>query len=185
MDLNEHLKTSWNLTLQSIVPLIFLTLVLIGVSVLTLGILAPAATAGYMHSLHRLLREGREPRLQDIFSQMRLFLPLLVFAAASALLTLIGYALLVLPGLLVSLALLYAFLYVIPLMTDRGLGLLDAVRKSWEMATAGNQLEHLLVMIIVAGLTAIGGSVVFASLFTQPLATLFLLSVYDEKVANG
>jgi hypothetical protein len=185
MDLNEHLKTSWNLTLQSVVPLIFLTLILICVSVLTLGILAPAAAAGYMHSLQRLLREGREPRLQDIFSQMRLFFPLLAFAAASALLSLVGYVLLVLPGVLVSLAILYACLYVIPLMTDRGLGLFDAVRKSWEMAMEGNRLDHLLVVIIVAGLTAVGGSVVFASLFTQPLATLFLLSVYDEKISNG
>lgn len=184
MDLNEHVKRSWNLTLQFIVPLVFSTLILIGVSVLTLGILAPAATAGYMHSLLLLLREGREPRLQDVFSQMHLFPPLLAFAAASALVTLVGVALLVLPGILVSLAILYACLYVIPLMTDRGLGLVEAVRESWRMARSGSPMDHLLVVIITGGLTAIGGSVIFASLFTQPLATLFLLSTYEEKAAE-
>ena len=102
MDLNSHVRTAWQQTLHHLVPLVFLTLVLIGVSVLTLGILAPAAAAGTMQSLLAMLRHGREPRLRDVFSEMRLILPLLAFSVAMALLAALGYALWVVPGILVT-----------------------------------------------------------------------------------
>ena len=46
----------------------------------------------------------------------------------------------------------------------------------------GGFAEHLVVVVIYLGISAIGSSVFIGSLFTQPLATLFLVSVYDEKV---
>ena len=70
MDFKKHFETAWRLTLKFIVPLILMTLVLFIVSFVTLGILAPVATAGYMQSLLSLLKEGREPKVQDIFSEM-------------------------------------------------------------------------------------------------------------------
>ena len=38
MDFRKHLETAWSLTLANLVPLIFMTLVMFAVSVLTLGI---------------------------------------------------------------------------------------------------------------------------------------------------
>jgi hypothetical protein len=77
MDFKRHIETAWNLTLANIVSLILMTLVMVAISSLTLGILAPVTMAGYTQSLLQLVRNGREPKVQDLFSHMNLFLPLL------------------------------------------------------------------------------------------------------------
>jgi len=184
MDIKKHLETAWNMTLKFIVPLVILTLVMLAVSIVTLGILAPVALAGYTQSLLLLMRTGREPRVQDIFSQMRLFLPLLFFGIVTFIAVLIGFILMVLPGILVALAVLFCCFYMIPLMTDRGLGLMDAIKESYAMAMSGNKQDHAVAVLIFIAITAVGGSIFIGSLFTQPLATLFFLSVYEEKTAG-
>ncbi len=184
MDFKKHLETAWNLTLRFITPLIFMTLLMFMVSFLTLGLLAPVTMAGYMQAILMMVREGREPRLQDVFSQMHLFLPLLGFGLVVILAVAIGFTLLVLPGVLVVLALTYGCLYMLPLMTDKGLGLVDAIKESWAMATTGETLDHLVVVILFIGITTIGSSLFIAALFTQPLATIFLISVYKDRVGG-
>ncbi len=182
MDFKTHLETAWTLTLRYIAPLILMTLAMMVVSFISLGILAPVTMAGYMHSILLTVREGREPRVQDIFSQMRLFLPLLLFGLAVFLVITIGFALLVLPGLVAALIIAFGCLYVLPLMTDKGLGLVEAVKESFRMSTGKNTVDQIVVAVLYLGLSAVGGSVFIGWLFTQPFATVFLLSVYEEKV---
>jgi hypothetical protein len=181
MDFKKHLETAWNLTLRYITPLIFMTLLMFMVSFLTLGILAPVTMAGYTQAILLMVREGREPRLQDVFAQMHLFLPLLGFGLAVFCAVALGFMLLVLPGVLVLLAVAFGCLYILPLMTDKGLGLIDAIKESWAMATSGELLDHGVVVILYVGMCAIGSSVFIGALFTQPLATVFLMSVYLER----
>ena len=45
MDFKRHIETAWNLTLGNVVSLILITLVMVAVSSLTLGILAPVTMA--------------------------------------------------------------------------------------------------------------------------------------------
>ena len=71
----------------------------------------------------------------------------------------------------------------LPLMTDKRLGLIEANKESYRMAVRGIIGEHIVVAILFFGISGIGSSFVFRSLFTQPLAPIFLLSVYDEKVS--
>ena len=182
MDFKHHIETAWTLTLANIVPLILLTLVMAAVSFLTLGILAPVITAGYFQSLLLLLRSGREPKIQDLFSHMRLFLPLLIFGLAIAVLAVIGFALLFLPGILFLLAVALFCTYMLPLMTDQNMGVIDAVKESYAMSRRGEFMDHIVVVILFSAVTTIGGSFFVGMLFTQPLATLFLLSVYEEKI---
>ena len=40
--------------------------------------------------------------------------------------------------------------------------------------------DHAVVFILFVGISAVGSSVIFLSLFTQPLATIFLMSVYHQ-----
>jgi hypothetical protein len=187
MDFKQHLESAWKMMLQHVGALIFLTIATVAVSVVTLGILAPVAMAGYMHAILLLLREGREPKVQDVFSQMRLFLPLLLFGIAIFFGALIGFALLFLPGVVFLLAVSFCCLYMLPLMTDRNLGLIDAVKESYSMVTTGKLGDHVIVFVLFAGITAVGGSVLLGTIFTQPLATLFLMSVYQslEKKEAG
>lgn len=179
MDFKYHLEIAWKITLQYIAPLIFMTLAMIAISIITLGILAPVTMAGYMHSILLLIREGREPKVQDIFSHMRLFLPLFFFGIVVFIITMIGMMLLFLPGVLFLLAASFCCIYMLPLMTDRNLGLIDAVKESFSMVTKEKLVDHIVVFILFVGISAIGSSVFIGSLFTQPLATIFLMSVYE------
>ena len=182
MDFKRHIENAWNLTLGNIVSLLLLTLVLAGVSFLTFGILLPVATAGYIQSLLLLVRNGREPKVQDLFSHMKLFLPLLGFGFAIFVVTFIGFAMFLLPGIIITVAITFCCIYVYPLMTDKGLSVMDAVKESYAMARKGEIVDHVVLVIIFLAISTIGGSIFIGVLFTQPLATLFLLSTYEERI---
>lgn len=182
MNFKHHIETAWNLTLANIVPVILMTLVMTAVSFLTLGILAPVTMAGYTHSLLLLIRNGREPKIQDLFTHMRLLLPLLVFGFVVGVIIMIGLSLLFLPGILAIAAVTFCCIYMLPLMTDKNMGVIAAVKESYAMSRSGEIVDHVVVVIIFSAITMIGGSVFIGMLFTQPLATLFLLSVYEEKI---
>ncbi len=184
MDFKGHLEKSWHLTLQFIVPLIFMTLLMVFSSLLTLGILGPVTLAGYMHAVLLLVRDGREPKVQDVFSQMGLFLPLLGFGVVTVIATAVGAMMLILPGILIVLGIVYSCLYMMPLMTDRKLSLTDAVKESFSMALKGDPMEHAIVVILFLGISWVGSFVVIGWLFTQPLATVFLVLVYQERISQ-
>jgi len=182
VDFKQLIERSFNLTLENIVALILLTLLLIAVGALSMGLLAPVTSAGYMHAIIRLVREGREPRMQDIFSQMHLFLPLLGFSILAMVIILIGYALLILPGLILACLITYVCLYLLPLMIDKEMPLFDAVKESYRMTTTGSLADNIIVAILFIGVVAIGGSTLIGALLTQPFATVFLAVVYEEKI---
>jgi hypothetical protein len=178
MDFKYHLETAWKLMLDHIAALIILTLATAAASVLSLGILAPVAFAGYVHAIVRLLKDGREPEAGDVFSQMRLFLPLFFFGVAVFVGAMIGFTLFFIPGVLFLVLVSFCCLYMIPLMVERDLGLVDAVMESYEMVTKDGVRDHVVALVIFAGISAVGSSVLLGVLFTQPLATIFLVSIY-------
>ncbi len=189
MEIKTHLMEAWELTLEFIAPLIVLTLVMFLVWFLSFGILVPVTFAGYIHSILLMIRQGREPKIQDLFSQLNLFLPLLGFGIIACLVTAIGFVFLIFPGILIALIIAFVCYYMIPLMIDNKLGLFAAIKESFSLAMQGNFLDHIVAVIIFVGIVAVGSSVFIGALFTQPLATIFLLSVYEEKIrlspANG
>ncbi len=182
MDFKQLIEKSFNLTLKNIVALILLTVLLIAISTLSLGLLAPVASAGYLHAMIRMVRESREPRMQDIFSHLNLFLPLLGFGILATVVIFLGYALLILPGILLAVGITYTCLYMLPLMTDKKMPIVDAVKESYRMATTGSLTDNIIVAVLFMGVVAIGGSTLIGTLLTQPFATVFLAVVYEEKI---
>ena len=180
MNIKYHIETAWKLCIDNIVSLIILTLVVAAVSVISIGILAPVAFAGYTHCLFLLLKKNREPKAQDVFSQLKLFLPLFIFGLVSFIITIIGFTLFVIPGILFTIIISYTCLYMIPVMVDYKFGLIDSIKKSISLVTGSHVTEHIIVFIIFSALTTIGGSSFIGFLFLQPFATLFILSVYEE-----
>jgi hypothetical protein len=181
MDFKKHLETGWQNTLKFIGPVILLTFIQVLVSIFSLGILAPVTTAGYMKSLLLAAREGRTPDVKDLFSEMSLFLPLLGFAFLLVVVIGIGFMFLILPGLILAILFLFASLYMLPLMVDRRLGVIDALKGSWEMANRKPISDQAIITIIYAAILSIGGSIPFVILVAQPLATFVILSVYQER----
>lgn len=182
MDFKKHLETAWYTTLQHITMLVLMTLVALAVSCLSLGILTPVVMAGFTQAIVQMMRDGREPRIEDLFSQMGLFLPLFGFSIVVFIAVVVGFFLLVLPGLAVVFAVTFGCLYMLPLMTDRKLDLVKAIKTSWKMAFDESIADHIVVVILFIGLISIGTSIFVGILLTQPFATVFLISVYLEKV---
>jgi hypothetical protein len=182
MDFKKHLEAAWNITLKHIVVLILMTLVSLAVSLITAGVLGPVVMAGFIQSIILMIRNERAPRIEDLFSQMRLFLPLLAFSIVVGLAVLLGTLLFILPGLAIALLATFGCLYVLPLMTDRRMGLIEAVKTSWQMALQDSVADHIVVVILFVGLMAVGGSVFIGIFFTQPFAMVFMVSVYLERI---
>ncbi len=183
MDFKNLVVQSWRNTLDHIGPILLVTFVQMLLIIFTLGILAPVTTAGYVQSLLRVLREGREPEIKDLFSQMRLFFPLFIFFLLFGVAAFIGFSLLFLPGFIVVGFVAFAAFYMIPLMTDQELGLFEALKKSWDMAIEAPVSDHIVVTIIYVGIMSIGSPLPLAFLITQPLATFILVGAYSEKIA--
>lgn len=180
MDMKYHIETAWRLCINNVVPLIILTLVVAVVSTVSIGILAPVAFAGYTHALFQLLKSNKEPRAQDTFSQLKLFLPLSIFGLVVLFVTAIGFTLFLIPGILFAVSIGYTCLYMIPIMVDRNFGIIDAAKKSISIVTGAHITDHIIVFIIYSALITIGASSFIGFLFLQPFATLFLLSVYED-----
>ncbi len=182
MDLKVHLEKGWGSFLQYIGPALLLTFVQIVVSIFSLGILAPVTAAGYFQSLLLAQREGRTPEVKDLFAHMSLFLPLLAFGLVAFLAVALGFVLLVLPGFGVMIFIVFACLYLLPLMTDQKLGLIDAAKESWNMAVKDPIADHIIITIVYIAIISIGGSLPLVIVLAQPLATFILLSFYDERL---
>lgn len=180
MDIKYHFETAWRNCINNFVPLIILTLVLAGVSIVSIGILAPVAFAGYTHSLYQLLDKNREPKAQDIFSQLRLFLPLLILTVIIMVISIIGFTLLIVPGILFLFIVSYLSLYLFPVLIDKQYNLIASIKKSISMVTAAPIADHLVVFIVFYALTMIGSSSFVGFIVLQPFATLFLLSTYKK-----
>jgi len=180
MDVKYHFETAWKNCIGNIIPLIILTLVVAAVSFISFGILAPVAFAGYTDSLFQLLKTNREPKAQDVFLQIKLFIPLFLFGLVVFIIAIIGFTLLIIPGILFVIIVSYTCLYMIPIMVDTKAGVLDAIKTSISMVTDSHLTDHIIVFIIFSALTALGGSSFIGFLFLQPFATLFLLSVYED-----
>ena len=71
MDFKQHFERSWQVMADHFAPVLVNTLVMIVVSVASLGIMAPVVSAGYMQSLLLALREDRKPDIKDLFARVR------------------------------------------------------------------------------------------------------------------
>jgi len=182
MDFQKHFEIGWQNTMKYIGPVILLTLVELVLSAISFGILAPVLTAGYTKSILLALREGRTPQMGDLFSEMRLFLPLFLFGLLLTIVLALGYAMLVIPGIIVTLLIAFGLLWVVPLMVDQKMGIIDSIKESWRMSMEKPITDQIIVSVIYMGLMSVGGSFILLILFAQPFATFILLSVYDEKL---
>ena len=182
MDFKDLVVRSWQNTLNHIGPLLLITLVQMVLIMVTLGILAPVTTAGYVNSLMQVVRDDRKPEVGDLFSQMRLFFPLFLLSILVAVVAFIGFSLLVLPGFAVLAFIAFAAFYLLPYMVDQKLGLFDALKASWQAAMQEPVSEHIIVVIIYVAIMSLGSSLWFAFLITQPMATFIMVEAYNQRV---
>jgi len=166
LDIGLVFKQGWRLFVKDIGPLIIGALIACLLSVVTLGILLGPLSAGLYGMLVKRVRDGQQPGVGDVFGQMNRFWSF--FAAALVLFVLIGLASLTIIG---GILLATIWLYVFPLMVDRGMGLSEAMGTSYKLVREAGFWEHLALIIVFVVISSIANGAVGI------LATPFLVAL--------
>jgi hypothetical protein len=163
LDVGLTMKQAWRLFVKDIGPLLIAGLITVALSVLTIGILAGPLTAGLYGMVMARVREGRQPEVGEVFNQFDRFWSFL--GAALVLVILIGLAFFTIIG---GFLLATIWLYVFPLMVERGMGLGEAMKTSKDMVVENGFWEHLALVLILAiiGSVANGALAIIAMPFT-------------------
>lgn len=145
----------------------------------------------YAVTFRMILRRVRERRAAQ-YADLQELDQIGAFAAAAVVLGIIvgiGYLLLVIPGLILT----TIWLYALPLIGDRGLGLSEAMAQSREMAarpglmtTFATWLVGAIVVGVVVGLLSIIPVVgVIIGLVAAPFGVAYVLSMYFQARGEG
>ncbi len=143
LDIALAFKRAWGLFVKDIGPLLIGGLIAGVLSVLSLGILAGPLFAGLYGMVVGRVRDGRQPHVGDVFDGFHRFWS--YFAAALVLVILIGLASLTIVG---GFLLATIWIYVFPLMVDRGMGLSEAMSTSKDMVMKAGFWDHLALIIL-------------------------------------
>jgi len=178
LDIGLVFKRGWRLFVKDIGPLIIGALIVAVLSLVTLGILAGPLTAGLYGMVVKRVRDGQQPEVGDVFGQMSRFWSF--FAAALVLGLLIGLASLTIIG---GILLATIWLYVFPLMVDRGLGLGEAMRTSYEMVAQAGFWEHLALVIVFAVIASLANGAL--AILATPFLVAAIAAGYYVAAGKG
>lgn len=163
--------------------LVILNLILGVLIFVTLGILAGPLVASYNLVLIELLRRKKEKiEISDLFKFFHRFWPLVGLFYLQILIILSGTILLIIPGIIFSIMLLYVFY----LAADKGLGPIDAIKKSWKIVSIKGFGVNLAIALLSGVITFAVQMVPFLGyvlgLFVAPFTALLIASAYIQQV---
>lgn len=176
IDIALAFKGGWRVFAADIVPLLLGGVIALVLSIVTLGIMAGPLFAGLYKMTTGRIRDGKPAQISDLFDCMERFGAF--FAAALVLVLLIGLASLTIVG---GILLATIWMYVFPLMVDRGMTLGDAMKTSYHMVVEHGFWEHLALVILLAALNAIADGPL--GLITMPFGFATVAAAY--YVADG
>jgi uncharacterized membrane protein len=147
---------------------------------LVTGTLMLTVSAAVFYAALRQIREG-SLRLEALGEITPVLGKVLVAAFIEVLLTSIGYALFIVPGLVVSGLLMFA----LPLVVDQKLEPLDAIRRSFDMLKSQWLMATLFIVVVTilgfVGLILCG----VGAIFTMPFYFLSIALLYDDFVRGA
>jgi len=152
LDLGMVFKEGWRLFVKDIGPILGAFLVATALGVVSLGILLGPLYAGVYAMVAARVREGTQPSVGDVFSCLDRFWAF--FGASLALVVLIGLASLTIVG---GFLLATIWLYVFPVMVDRGVGLGEAMRISKDLVMQNGFWQHLALIVVFFVVNAVIG----------------------------
>jgi len=170
IDLGAVIKHGWRLFIKDVVPLLIATVVAAVLSIVTIGILAGPLYAGLHKMVVGRVRDGVQPAWDDVFEGLGRFWAYL--GAALFLVVTIGLASITIVG---GILLATIWLYVFPLMVDKGMGFGAALGASYALVRKTGFWEHLVLVVLLGILNSIGGPV---ALVTVPLTIVTIVVAY-------
>ncbi len=178
-DIGTALTKGWETFTANAASLIVGLILVIILSMVTLGLAAPGLLVGYQKMCLRAVR-GETPEIGDVFEGFQFFLPALIVAIVVGIAVSLGFILLIIPGLI--LAMLWAWVFW--LMADGKEGLGDLLQESGEI-TKGDWVGVFVLMLVVGIVGMIGGVVPFGSLVTTPITYCAMAHAYDTWQKNN
>ena len=174
----DSLLESWEAFKKDAVLYVLANLVLIGLSIVSLGILVGPLTVG-MIGIVRKRRRGEAASVGDIFAGFSSFGASFGACVIVVLGVLVGVLLLVVPGLV------FAFLSVFTLhgIAYRNLGAIAAIKHSIT-AVKSHALAVFVMMLVALVINTVGGLVWVGGLLTGPFTTLLFTIAYEKLSAN-
>jgi hypothetical protein len=174
----DALSESWEAFKKDAVLYVLANLVLIGLSMISLGILIGPLTVG-MIGIVRKRRRGEAASVGDIFAGFSSFGASFGAMLIGVLGVLVGVLLLVVPGLV------FAFLSIFTFhgIAYRNLGSIASIKHSIAVVK-GHALAVFVIMLVTIVINAVGGMVWVGGILTGPFTTLLLTVVYEKLSAN-
>ncbi len=178
LDVGLVFKGGWNVFTADIVALIAGGLIACLLSIVSLGILAGPLFAGLYNMVIRRIRDGHAAEIGDVFSCMDRFWGFLW--AAIVLVVLIGLASLTIVG---GVLLATVWLYVIPFMVDRRMGLTEAMSASYHQVVDNGFWEHLVLVVVFFALGAVANG--WLGILTTPFTIAATAAAYFVAGGRG
>jgi uncharacterized membrane protein len=123
--------------------------------------------------------DREEPKISDLFSQYPLFFRYLFASILKNLITLFGFILLIIPGIILSIRLGF-FDY---LIVDRNSRIIESLKKSWEI-TRGNVWNLFLLYILLGLINLLGFFALIVGLFWSIPTTMIAEAFVYRKLSS-
>ena len=190
MNFQAYLADAWRIIKQEPLILVgggFLIQILFFLTQGLMVIIAGPLMGGYLLLILLYLRENKRPAFNDLFSGFKQFGNLFPYFFV-LLVILIGFALLIIPGLVFA----TWWIYVLPLMVDKKMSFTDAMRMSMNKVNKTGFFMHLAFLLLVTVvplfiLTILSTTVPFLtvlSVLLTPMQFGCLASLYLDKFGS-
>lgn len=178
MDFGDLLKQSWDLFIKEIVTLVIFTLV--GVVLSMTIVLIPTVAAGLVRGYVGYVRDGRVPEYSELWN-FEGYVDVLIWIIVLSVLLSIGYTLLIIPGIILTVWWMYSGYYLV----DRNMGFWEAMTASKEAVGQAGFIQHFIVLLIVTVLNSVGSAVAgLGTILTAPF-TLLLMTLVYLQISGG
>jgi uncharacterized membrane protein len=174
LDVVALFKRSWALFLSKPLEHLVASLLVLVLSVVSLGVLLGPLSVGQIRMIEKQQR-GEEPRIDDVFTGFSSFGPAFLTTLVLFIAMTIGALLFVLPGLFVGVAWGFALWFV----ALEGASATEALAGSWQLLRR-QTASVLVVLVIMGALNVIASSVVLATLLSAPFTMIFGTLAFQE-----
>lgn len=171
MNFESLFKQTWGQFIEKIVKLVLF--VIVGGFLSLTIILIPCIAGGITRELLKVVREGKEPEFSQLWN-FEAYGQILLFLIVGGFLIMIGYILLIIPGILFTVWWMYSLYFIV----DKGMDFWSAMSASKKLVGKTGFWNNLGLLIIMTVLNAIGNSVVIGGLLTTPFTLLLLTNAY-------
>jgi membrane-anchored glycerophosphoryl diester phosphodiesterase (GDPDase) len=170
----DTLSEAWDLFKNDFVLYVLAGLLMIVVSIVSLGLLSGPMTVGFIKLVEKR-RAGEQAVATDVFDGFSRFGDSLIASFLIGLGVFIGVLLLVLPGILFGLAMAFTF----PAIAIDNQTATGGMRQSLSIIQDNLALSAVFLVIVLV-LSGIGSAVVFGTLLTMPFSLVLITLAYHR-----